>query len=285
MSRSDTPRRTHEGATGTGTSPRGVAVDARQIVLAHGEHVAVAASTVRIEAGRIVACIGPNGSGKSTLLDAIAGLVTIRQGELRVFGAEPGGGDVAYVFQTTETPAHLPLTVREVVTMGRYRSAGLLGRLGARGHQAVEHAMSRTGVGDLAGRQLLELSGGQRQRVLVAQGLASEADLLVLDEPMTGLDVVSRGRILEVMAEERSVGRTVVFSTHDLAEAAGADQVVLLAGRVVASGSPEQVLTEEHLVEAYRGRLVDVADVSGLRLIDDPHHHGTRSERHDGHEH
>ena len=145
--------------------------------------------------------------------------------------------------------------------------------------------MSRTGVGDLAGRQLLELSGGQRQRVLVAQGLASEADLLVLDEPMTGLDVVSRGRILEVMAEERSVGRTVVFSTHDLAEAAGADQVVLLAGRVVASGSPEQVLTEEHLVEAYRGRLVDVADVSGLWLIDDPHHHGTRSERHDGHEH
>ena len=110
----------------------------------------------------------------------------------------------------------------------------------------------------------------------------SEADLLILDEPMTGLDVVSRAGILEVMAEERSLGRTVVFSTHDLAEAAASDHVVLLAGRVVASGPPEQVLSEEHLLEAYRGRLVDIGS---LRLIDDPHHHGARSERHDGHEH
>jgi iron complex transport system ATP-binding protein len=258
------------------------AIDATGIVLAHGDHVAVSSSSLRIEAGRIVACIGPNGSGKSTLLDAVTGLMPVREGQLLVFGAPPGRGRVAYVFQTTETPAHLPLTVREVVTMGRYRTAGLLGRLGSEGHEAVDTAMERTGVSDLAGRQLLELSGGQRQRVLVAQGLASEADLLVLDEPMTGLDVVSRGRILEVMAEERAAGRTVVFSTHDLAEAAGADQIVLLAGRIVASGPPDEVLTEEHLVEAYRGRLVDVA---GVRLIDDPHHHGARSDRHDGHEH
>jgi ABC-type sugar transport system ATPase subunit len=122
-------------------------------------------------------------------------------------------------------------------------TTGLFGRLGRDGHTAVDRAMERTGVTDLAHRQLLELSGGQRQRVLVAQGLASEADLLVLDEPMTGLDVVSRGRILEVMDEERREGRTVVFSTHDLAEAAGADQIVLLAGRVVAAGPPDTVLT------------------------------------------
>lgn len=261
------------------------AVEARDIVLAHGDHVAVDVSSLRIDAGCVVACIGPNGSGKSTLLDALCGLMAVRDGSLRVFGAAPGRGNVAYVFQTTETPAHLPLTVREVVTMGRYRSAGLLGRLGTEGHRAVDRAMERTAVTDLATRQLLELSGGQRQRVLVAQGLASEADLLVLDEPMTGLDVVSRARILEVMAEERAAGRTVVFSTHDLAEAAGADRVVLLAGRVVAAGPPEQVLTEAHLVEAYRGRLVDVAGVSGMRLIDDPHHHGARADRHDGHQH
>jgi manganese transport system ATP-binding protein len=258
------------------------AVEAHDIVLAHGDHVALASSSLRIDRGRVVACIGPNGSGKSTLLDAVTGLLQVRQGTLSVFGAPPGRGNVAYVFQTTETPAHLPLTVREVVTMGRYRTTGLFGRLGSDGHAAVDRAMERTGVADLAHRQLLELSGGQRQRVLVAQGLASEADLLVLDEPMTGLDVVSRGRILEVMDEERQAGRTVVFSTHDLAEAAGADQIVLLAGRVVAAGPADTVLTEEHLVEAYRGRLVDVA---GVRLIDDPHHHGARSDRHDGHEH
>lgn len=259
-----------------------VAVEAHDIVLAHGDHVAVSSSSLRIETGRIVACIGPNGSGKSTLLDAVSGLMAVRDGRLEVFGAPPGRGNVAYVFQTTETPAHLPLTVREVVTMGRYRTAGLMGRLGSDVHAAVDRAMERTGVVDLAHRQLLELSGGQRQRVLVAQGLASGADLLVLDEPMTGLDIVSRGRILEVMQEERAAGRTVVFSTHDLAEAAGADQIVLLAGRVVASGAPDEVLTEANLVEAYRGRLVDVA---GVRLIDDPHHHGARSDRHDGHQH
>lgn len=264
----------------TATSTR--VVEATGLVLAHGDHVAVAASDLAIDGARVVACIGPNGSGKSTLLDAVAGLLVPRSGTLQVLGGEPGGGGVAYVFQTTETPAHLPLTVREVVTMGRYRTAGLWGRIGAAGRDAVAAAMARTGVEDLAGRQLLELSGGQRQRVLVAQGLASQADLLVLDEPMTGLDVVSRQRILDVMAEERAEGRTVVFSTHDLAEAAASDQVVLLAGRVVASGPPSQVLTEEHLLEAYRGRLVDVA---GVRLIDDPHHHGAASERHDGHEH
>ena len=268
--------------TDPSSTPTVAAVDAHDIVLAHGDHVAVARSSLRIDRGRIVACIGPNGSGKSTLLDAVSGLLPVREGQLEVFGAPPGRGNVAYVFQTTETPAHLPLTVREVVTMGRYRSTGLLGRLGRDGHDAIERAMERTAVTDLAHRQLLELSGGQRQRVLVAQGLASEADLLVLDEPMTGLDIVSRGRILEVMAEERDAGRTVVFSTHDLAEAAGADQIVLLAGRVVAAGTPDEVLTEANLVEAYRGRLVDVA---GVTLIDDPHHHGARSDRHDGHEH
>ena len=189
---------------------------------------------------------------------------------------------MAYVFQSTETPAHLPLTVTEVVTMGRYGSAGLVGRLGASGRAEVRRAMQRVGITDLADRQLLELSGGQRQRVLVAQGLASQADLLVLDEPMTGLDVTSRERILEVMVEERAEGRTVVFSTHDLSEAAEADQVVLLAGRLIAAGTPDEVLVEQHLIEAYRGRVVDVA---GVRIIDDPHHHGARSDRHDGHDH
>ncbi len=260
------------------------AIQTRSLVLAHGGHVAVDGADLDLPAGTIIACIGPNGSGKSSFLDAVAGLLTPRSGSISVLGAEPGRGRgrVAYVFQSTETPAHLPLTVAEVVTMGRYGRSGLVGRLGSAGRAVVQRAMERVGVTDLAQRQLLELSGGQRQRVLVAQGLAAEADLLVLDEPMTGLDVTSRERILEVMAEERAEGRTVVFSTHDLSEAADADQVVLLAGRLVAAGPPDQVLVDEHLMEAYRGRVVDVA---GGRIIDDPHHHGPRSERHDGHDH
>jgi iron complex transport system ATP-binding protein len=258
------------------------AVRLEDLVVAHGDHVAVGGATLELQTGVIAAVIGPNGSGKSSLLDAITGLLAPRSGLVEVLGGRPGQASVAYVFQSTETPEQLPLTVREVVTIGRYGSTGLFGRLGEAGRAAVRRAMDRVDVADLADRQVHELSGGQRQRVLVAQGLAAEADLLVLDEPMTGLDVVSRERILEVIGEERDAGRTVVFSTHDLAEAARADVVVLLAGRLVACGPPEEVLTEAHLRDAYRGRLIDVA---GATLVDDPHHHGHPGDRHDGHHH
>src|SRR5690606_19133964 len=116
-----------------------------------------------------------------------------------------------------------------------------------------------------------DLSGGQRQRVLVAQGLAQGAELLLLDEPVNGLDTASRARILEVIAQERSAGRTVVLTTHDLADARRADHVVLLAGRVVAQGPPEEVLVPDVLRSAYGGRLLVVGD--GRIHLDDPHHH------------
>jgi iron complex transport system ATP-binding protein len=275
-------------AIGAGTAPPSThtVVRASDVVLAHGDHVAVEHTTFELGTGVLVAVIGPNGSGKSSLLDAIAGLLPLRSGTLEVLGRAPGmqRARVAYVLQSTEVPAHLPMTVREVVTLGRYASSGLLGRIAGTGREAVTRAMARTGVTDLAERHLLELSGGQRQRVLVAQGLASAADLLLLDEPMTGLDVVSRDRIAGVMAEERAAGRTVVFSTHDLQEAAGADVVLLLAGGVVACGPPADVLTEGHLTRAYRGRVLRAEDGS-LTVLDDPHHHGDRADRHDGHSH
>lgn len=258
------------------------AVEATDLVLAHGDHVALARSSLRIERGRVVCCIGPNGSGKSSLLDAISGLLPVRGGRLEVLGGPPGRGGVAHVVQSTEMPDHLPLTVREVVTMGLYRRLGLLRPVRAAERAEIDRAMERTGVQDLASRQLLELSGGQRQRALVAQGLVAGADLLVLDEPMTGLDVVSRRGVLAVIDEERRAGRTVLFSTHDLSEARVADVVVLLAGRIVAVGPPARVLVEENLVEAYRGRLVQLGSVG---ILDDPHHHGRPEDRHDGHVH
>ncbi|CAN5692551.1 zinc ABC transporter ATP-binding protein AztA [soil metagenome] len=267
--------------------PATPAVRTTDLVLVHGDHVALSGATVELPSASIIACIGPNGSGKSSFLDAITGLLAPRSGSIEVFGERPGevAGRVAYVFQSTDTPQQLPLTVREVVTMGRYSRSGLLGRLGADGRSRVEAAMARVDITDLADRQLLELSGGQRQRVLVAQGLTGAADLLVLDEPMTGLDVLSRQRILDVMREERDAGRTVLFSTHDIAEAADADVVMLLAGRVVAVGAPDEVLSEQHLLEAYRGRVIGIAGGAGVAIVDDPHHHGGPQGRHDGHVH
>src|SRR5690606_301511 len=123
----------------------------------------------------------------------------------------------------------LPITVSETVTMARYARRGAFGRFDRRDRALVADALERLDVAALAGRQLHELSGGQRQRVLVAQGLVQEADLLLLDEPVTGLDVVSQQRIVDAVAGELAAGRTVLSSTHDLDDARRADLVMLLA--------------------------------------------------------
>ncbi|HMJ76485.1 MAG TPA: metal ABC transporter ATP-binding protein [Iamia sp.] len=246
------------------------AVTATDLTLAHGPRVALADASFVLPEGRTVALIGPNGSGKSTLLRAMAGLLAPRSGSLDVAAARRRGG-VSLVLQTTEVDRALPLTVGEAVTMARYPHRGVLGRMTRADRAAVDTALERLEVADLRRRQLSELSGGQRQRVLVAQGLAQEADLVLLDEPVTALDAVSHTLIDAAVEAERDAGRTVVTSTHDLADARRADLVLLLAGRVVAAGPPDQVLTEVGLGDAYGGRLVAMGDK--FLLFDDPHHH------------
>lgn len=248
---------------------RSAAVRAEGLVLAYGSRTAVEASTFEIPRGGITVLIGPNGSGKSTLLGAIAGLIEPTGGAIEVPGRDGSPQRIAYVLQSTKVNDTLPVTVREVVTMGRYaRSNGR--RLDAGDRAAVEAAMSRMGIADLAGRHLRELSGGQRQRVLVAQGLAQEHEILLLDEPLTGLDLTSAQAIDDVIHDETRTGCTIVMTTHDLAEAQVAGHVVLMSGRVVASGAPEEVLTVENLSAAYGPNLLHV---EGERLfIDDPAH-------------
>jgi len=234
-------------------------------MLRYGQRIALDASTFSIPAGAVTAVIGPNGSGKSTVLNAFAGLVAPAQGTLEVTG-----GRVSYVLQSTKVNEALHVTVREVVTMGRYASTGAYGRLRMHDREAVDAAMERLAITGLAGRHLHELSGGERQRVFVAQGIAQEHDLLLLDEPLTGLDLTSAHAIDEMIHEEQEAGRTVVMTTHDLAEARTADWVLLLSGRVVVSGTPAQALTVEHLTEAYGPSLLHVHD--GGFFLDDPAH-------------
>jgi manganese transport system ATP-binding protein len=125
-------------------------------------------------------------------------------------------------------------------------------------------------ISAVAHRHLRELSGGQRQRVFVAQGLAQDHEILLLDEPLTGLDITSARAIDTVIHEEQSLGRTIVISTHDLAEARVSDHVVLMANRVVASGTPEEVLTADLLKEAYGSAFLHVD--GGQVFLDDPAH-------------
>jgi iron complex transport system ATP-binding protein len=247
---------------------RPAAARAVDLVLAYGSSIALAKSSFEIPRGGITVLIGPNGSGKSTLLGAMAGLIDPVSGSIDVPRDGGSAQRISYVLQSTKVNDTLPVTVREVVTMGRY--AGSSRRLDARDHAAVDDAMGRMGITHLAGHHLRELSGGQRQRVLVAQGLAQEHEILLLDEPLTGLDLTSAQAIDQVIHDETRTGCTIVMTTHDLAEAEVADHVVLLSGHVVASGTAGEVLTLENLTAAYGPNLLHV---EGERLfIDDPAH-------------
>jgi len=250
-------------------------VEGAGVTVAYGARTALHDCDLALPGASITALVGPNGSGKSTLLSAIAGLVPVTAGALTVLGHRPGrnglSARVAYVLQSTPANESLPVTVREVVTMARFARRGLFGRLSAEDRLAVDRALDRLEIADLADRHLRELSGGQRQRVLVAQGLAQDADLLLLDEPVTGLDLASRDSILSVVEEVRDAGGAVIVATHDLGDAERADHVVLLSGRMIAAGAPADVITAEHLRAAYRGRHV-ADELDGLSHLDEHVH-------------
>ena len=252
--------------------PDRLAARAAGVVLAYGGHTAVEASDFTIPAGRLTAVIGPNGSGKSSLLNALAGLLLPRRGDLEVLGRPPGKARrrVAYVLQATKVNEVMPITVRETVAMGRYALLGPWGFLRGPHRRAYLEAMERLEIADLAGRHLHELSGGQRQRVFVAQGLAQQAELLLLDEPVTGLDLVSMERIRTAIAAEIERGTTVVMTTHDVADANRADHVILMSGRVHAEGPPARALHPDRLSEAYGIAIVHLED--GSLVLDDAHH-------------
>jgi manganese transport system ATP-binding protein len=250
-------------------------VEGAGVTVAYGPRTALQDCDLALPGASVTALVGPNGSGKSTLLSAIAGLVPVTEGTLTVLGRGPGNNGlaarVAYVLQSTPANESLPVTVREVVTMARFARRGLFRRLTASDRRAVDSALERLEITDLADRHLRELSGGHRQRVLVALGLAQDADLLLLDEPVTGLDLTSRDSILSVVDEVRAAGGAVIVATHDLGDAERADHVVLLSGRVIAAGPPAEVITAEHLRAAYRGRHV-ADELDELRHFDEHVH-------------
>jgi manganese transport system ATP-binding protein len=240
------------------------AVTGRAVELRRGEQVALAASDFTVPSGGITAVIGPNGSGKSTLLEAVVGLHPTYGGEITVLGSDPISSRprVSFVPQSTKVNEVLPVTVAEVVSMGRFSTLGLRRRFGREDRGAVQAAIDLLDLHHLAGRHLYELSGGQRQRVFVAQGLAQAHELLLMDEPLTALDVVSSQVMREAIRQEMATGCTIVVTTHDLDEAGSADHVVLLAGRVIAEGTPAEVLTDRNLEMAYGSSRIAADDAA-----------------------
>ncbi|MFV0451327.1 MAG: metal ABC transporter ATP-binding protein [Propioniciclava sp.] len=247
--------------------------EAADLVLGYGTQgpVAVEASTFTIPHRAVTAIIGPNGSGKSTVLNAVAGILTPVSGDLTVLGgsSQRRPPRTSYVMQSLAFPVGTPITVREAVAMGLWSRLGWFRRPTSDQKERVRNAMDRLNVTDLANRHLDELSGGQRQRVYVAQGLAQPHEAILLDEPLTGLDITSARTIDEIIHSERERGHAVVLTTHDLDEARAADWVILMNGRCVAAGPPDAVLTTQNITHAYG--IGSLHEAAAGTFLDDPH--------------
>ena len=189
----------------------------------YGAHLALDQVTLTAPLGQVTALVGANGSGKSTVLMALAGLLRPTQGSISGLPST-----VAFVPQRSSAPDHLPITVRQVVAMGRWSARGLFARHSSDDQRIVDDCLAQLHIDDLASRRLGSLSGGQRQRALVAQGLAQRADLLLLDEPLAGIDARAAEDITLAIDSERSRGATIVMATHERTQAARADHVVHL---------------------------------------------------------
>ena len=249
------------------------AIVAHDISVIREGRIALGKSSFSIPQNKITALIGPNGSGKSTLLHAIADLLPLASGELSILNQPPelAKTNVSYVFQHQTLSQQAPMTVQKMVEIGRWAQKRPWQRLTIDDKHIVNEAMNRLNILDLAERQVTKLSGGQLQRVLVAQGVAATHSILFLDEPLTGLDVTSAKIIDDLIHEEPTRGCTVLLTTHDIDEARAADYVLLLAGSVIASGEPKDVLTQENLETAYRLRALHSTNTETFDLGSDHH--------------
>ena len=229
------------------------AIEARGLGIGYAGDAVVADIDLSVPEGGSLALVGTNGSGKSTFIRTLVGLLEPVSGQLRVLEQPLGQAPtrLAYLSQFHASGYILPIRAIDVVRMARYASLGLVRRARAEDEELVGWAMETMDVVKLRTQPMRNLSGGQRQRVYLAQVLAHRADLIVLDEPTAGLDAGGRERYLEAFAAELHRGAALVTATHDIAEAIEYDQVLLMAGRVVALGAGAEVLTPDRLMETF----------------------------------
>jgi ABC-type Mn2+/Zn2+ transport system ATPase subunit len=242
-------------------------VEASALAVGYGGAPVIHGVEFAVEPGQSVAVLGPNGGGKTTLLRALLGELQPLTGEARVDGRP------AYVAQTERTRLDFPVTALEVTLMGTL--AGGRWWLPARRSEraAAAAALERVGLTAAAGTLFGELSGGQRQRVLLARALVQDAHVLLLDEPLAGVDRPSAEAIEALLAQLRDEGRAVLVSTHDVEGARGFDRVLCLSGGQVAYGPPAETLRREVLEQTYGSEIVVLEDDGGkTRAVAVQHH-------------
>ncbi|MEA3337299.1 MAG: metal ABC transporter ATP-binding protein [Chloroflexota bacterium] len=234
------------------------------------EQYALQAVSFQAEVGEQIAVVGPNGAGKSTLFKLIVGTIKPSRGTVQLYGHSPDKHIcIAYVPQRSQIDWSFPATVEDVVMMGRVGRIGLFRRPKKQDWELVRASLDRVNANHLARKQIGELSGGQQQRVFIARALAQEAELLLLDEPLSGLDLPSQQAIFKVLESLRPDGVTVLLATHDLTLAAERfDRVMLLNRRLVAFDRGPSVLTAENLLAAYGGHMHRIDEEGAMLLAD-----------------
>ncbi|WP_375259181.1 manganese/iron ABC transporter ATP-binding protein [Citreimonas sp.] len=250
----DTIDATAQTGTDEGISARDVTVTYRN------GHTALWNATFAIPRGTVTALVGVNGAGKSTLFKAIMGFVPAAQGEIRILGLPVREalkrGLVAYVPQSEEVDWAFPVLVEDVVMMGRYGHMGFLRRPRDADRKAVDDALTRVNMQDFRQRQIGELSGGQRKRVFLARALAQEGQVILLDEPFTGVDVRTEEQIVALMRALRDEGRVMLVSTHNLGSVPEfCDRTILVKNTVLGYGPTETTFTRENLERTFGGVL------------------------------
>lgn len=246
-------------ATPAAEPPLTLAAEAVAVTYPNG-HTALRDASFALTGGTICALVGVNGSGKSTLFKALMGFVTPSAGRVTLGGdtirAAQRKGWIAYVPQSEEVDWSFPVSVHDVVMMGRYGRMNFLRIPRAADRAAVADALRRVDLWDLRERQIGELSGGQKKRVFVARALAQQSRVILLDEPFTGVDVKTEEAIVALLRELRAEGRLILVSTHNLGSVPEfCDQVVLVNRTVLACGPTAEVFTAENLSRAFGGAL------------------------------
>ena len=224
------------------------ALEVRNLTASYGSKIVLRNVTFSIPEGVSVSIVGPNGAGKSTLLKAALGLIERDTGEVNVLGApfDPSVGALAYIPQKEIIDWDFPVTVSDVVTMGRGAGHGWFGRPGRKDREIVLQALEKTGMSAYATRHIRQLSGGQQQRVFIARALAQGARVLVMDEPFAGVDATTESAILDLMDNLRADGRTLIMVNHDLDILDRFDWIVMLNGGLIAAGPTGETYNERN---------------------------------------
>jgi len=246
----------------------------RDLAAGYDGRPAIEGISFGIAPGQMVGVIGPNGAGKSTLFKAILGLIPRHRGEILLHDVDAMGQRalMGYVPQLEQVDRAFPVTVRDVVMMGRYPRIGWLRRPGRADARAVDQALERVELLPLAERRIGELSGGQAQRAFLARVLAQDPHVLLLDEPVSGVDATTQHAIFAVLEALRDGGKTVVVATHDLnCVIERFDQVLCINRRLIAYGPPGEVFREEVLEQTYGNHLMVVRVGDRQVVVADEH--------------